>query len=82
MFNWFKKLTAPTETWGGTRTSDNVAKLNNVLAGKVISMKAIVQPTTDGKTALRTLDGTTVATYARSRDAYRGATRRGFTVVN
>jgi hypothetical protein len=68
MFKWFKETFFNTnETWGG---------------GKETTMKAFIENTANGRVALKELStGATITTYARARDAKRGATRRGLTLI-
>jgi hypothetical protein len=82
IINWFKGEQSPTlaftnegvrditnEGFGGFMTGENT--MNNT---------ARIVPTEDGKFALKN-GRQTVATYARARDAVRGAERRGLTVA-
>jgi hypothetical protein len=46
------------------------------------TMKAFIVNTANGRVALKELStGATITTYARTRDAKRGATRRGLTLI-
>lgn len=48
----------------------------------VNEMKAFTKVLNDGRTGLYRTDGTLVSSFARSRDASRGAARRGLTLIN
>lgn len=65
--NWFKG--SSNEGWNGTVTTGDT------------SMKATILPVTGGKFALFSRTEGTIGTYARRRDAVRGAKRRGLTVA-
>jgi hypothetical protein len=45
------------------------------------AMRAVIKPTSDGKAGLFYQGGALIQTYSRERDARRGATRMGLTVV-
>lgn len=68
MINWFRNT---------KRT-----QLDTILTQKVDEMKAYTQPLADGRTGLFTTNGTLVSSFARPRDAKRGAERRGLVIIN
>jgi hypothetical protein len=78
MFNWFRNKFFTNEGWFGTKNEQAVG----ATLRETNTMKAFIENTANGRVALKELStGATIYTYARTRDAKRGATRRGLTLI-
>lgn len=64
------------------RFADFARFVNTLIHGEEVStMKAVINPTTDGKYNLAYNGGALIKTYSRARDARRGAERMGLSVI-